>query len=590
MSNPLTFTQLKRKLTYKFDWFRENGEEPDAGKLQAVVDWPTYYRKPAKRGVPPELKARKRRPKKYTYTEGANPLGVGFWYNRLAARQARIRLRQHLALYHLRLEQTLGWGGNGLACLFYLDNRNGGPREYFVAKCSINPQRAWVVRAEKQAQAVYRGCLHVVQLKNFQPPVTASSSNTQPRQPRHEGGGGSGGGQADQDPFGDILFLEYLRRGSLHKILRKISEHRHPIPNRVLWLLFQCLIQACIALEHPPDLDWELAGQRDASGMINGQPVSERITKGRAAESTWDNRRVGLYINEGASPSGTGLVHWDIDPQNVLVGDLNTGPQADHHDLVPVLKLSDFGSAYTMIPQAFVNASSMWQFRDRSKTFYTTPVSTLLCPEGLGLLLQLLTTQEQFTEEWNWVDTFPRAARFDGVRKTAGKYSYKTNLYQMALVMSSFITLCFPPVPPTPGKVKVNVTTLNLSRNAGQQQNNAGQQQQPEPGTARRKEAEVMSYGAYLLEAKYKRVDKRLRHLVARCLCDSPADRPRLSDLKIMIASVLRNTPWGEEDSDAAVQQWVQDNIGEPPAGPPDPPRWVDTALRDDLFGDGEEE
>jgi hypothetical protein len=76
------------------------------------------------------------------------------------------------------------------------------------------------------------------------------------------------------------------------------------------------VIQACIAMEHPPHLDWELAGQRDASGKINGQPVSERITKSRAAESTWNDPRFGLYINEGASPSGTGLVHFDIDPQN----------------------------------------------------------------------------------------------------------------------------------------------------------------------------------------------------------------------------------------------------------------------------------
>jgi hypothetical protein len=50
-------------------------------------------------------------------------------------------------------------------------------------------------------------------------------------------GGGQGGGQ---DPLDKILFLEYLGRGSLHKVLCRIRELGHPIPNRVLWLLFQC--------------------------------------------------------------------------------------------------------------------------------------------------------------------------------------------------------------------------------------------------------------------------------------------------------------------------------------------------------------
>jgi hypothetical protein len=139
--------------------------------------------------------------------------------------------------------------------------------------------------------------------------------------------------------------------------------------------------------------------------------------------------------------------------------------------------------------------------------------------------------------------------------------------------------------------------TLNFARSPGghfhpgqqpqqqqQQQNNVNQQR---PSAARKEE--VLSYGAYLLEPKYKRVDKRLRYLVARCLCDRPAGRPRLSDLKSVIASVLRNTDWdsavgeedGEEDnSDAAVRQWVQINIGDPP-GPPDPPHWVDTDAPD---------
>ncbi|KAK4234577.1 hypothetical protein C8A03DRAFT_37639, partial [Achaetomium macrosporum] len=115
------------------------------------------------------------------------------------------------------------------------------------------------------------------------------------------------------------------------------------------------LIQACIALEHPPHDDWQLAPRRDASGLIDGQPISERITPSRPPESTWHDPNQGRYMNEGQSPHGTGLVHFDIDPQNILVGDLNIGPQEDHHGLVSVMKVGDFGDARKMDVVNFLN-------------------------------------------------------------------------------------------------------------------------------------------------------------------------------------------------------------------------------------------
>jgi hypothetical protein len=156
MSNPqaFQFQQLKRKLTYRFDYLRDKGEEPPPGNVRTLLNYPTYYKKPPKRGVPPDLKPRKRRPKRWPYTEDPNPLGIGFRDTRHIARQARSRLQQRLAQYNLRLVQTLGWGGNGLACLFYLDNGNGGPRDYFVAKCCLNPHSAWIIRAERHVQRV----------------------------------------------------------------------------------------------------------------------------------------------------------------------------------------------------------------------------------------------------------------------------------------------------------------------------------------------------------------------------------------------------------------------------------------------------
>ena len=73
----------------------------------------------------------------------------------------------------------------------------------------------------------------------------------------------------------------------------------------------------------------------------------------------------------------------------------------------------------------------MWITRTLAKPHYFTPVG------GPPLIASNIADhhnfpQEQFSEEWDWVDTTPIAA--DPRPPTAGNYSWKTNLYQFALV------------------------------------------------------------------------------------------------------------------------------------------------------------
>jgi hypothetical protein len=85
-------------------------------------------------------------------------LGVGDQRNRHLARPARLRLQLRLAPYRLRLERTLGWGGNGIASLFSLlqTHPQGQVREYFVAKCSLRQTQSAIdaMRQEKSRQQV----------------------------------------------------------------------------------------------------------------------------------------------------------------------------------------------------------------------------------------------------------------------------------------------------------------------------------------------------------------------------------------------------------------------------------------------------
>ena len=90
----------------------------------------------------------------------------------------------------------------------------------------------------------------------------------------------------------------------------------------------------------------------------------------------------------------------------------------------------------------------------------------------------------------------------------------------------------------------------------------------------------VISYGAHILKPRYDRVDRELRQLVAECLCDEPMERPPLDRLLTYINASLqgRANSWVGEDSAAAVQAWVAEHTGAPPAVPvaPVPAHWVD--------------
>jgi hypothetical protein len=64
---------------------------------------------------------------------------------------------------------------------------------------------------------VYRHALHVVQTLGFEP---APGKNP--------------------DAFRAMIFLEYLKRGSLHKVICAAQENEEPFPDRVLWHMFRC--------------------------------------------------------------------------------------------------------------------------------------------------------------------------------------------------------------------------------------------------------------------------------------------------------------------------------------------------------------
>ncbi|KAH6617370.1 kinase-like domain-containing protein [Chaetomium tenue] len=511
------FEFVQKRQAFQFEKFRTQGRfmtegEIEAGKFLTI--------KIPKRGRyrGPGLLSGKWKGSRFNW----DPDDIGTHTNSKEAKRARISLQRRLKAHNFHLERTLGWGGNGIASLYRFKRGPAGPVDYFVVKCNLDSQKSLRgLRREREMQTVYRNALHIVQTLDFTPAPGRSPA-----------------------AFDPMIFLESLPRGSLHKVICSAQENEDPFPDRALWHMFRCLIKSCIAMEYPPSKDDKYLATDERGEIIQPltKKVSERIPPD--LQALYDQAvQDGTWKDMGNAPGGEGLVHFDIDPQNLLFGGFPTVVARDdpHYDF-PVLKVGDFGNAFKVDDAFLASRHYMWTFREQAKPNFMAP--------------------EQFTAEWDWVANNPSEQVLVPEEdqkgdilppppiEIAGKYSWKTNLYQLALCMISAITFHLPSLPPFPGKMQIT---------------------DPQDGTRKT----VWSYGAYILGAKYKKVDPKLRHLVAWCLCEKPAHRPALGDLLQKVDVYLAAKRWGPENSNETMQRFMRRNVDLPPP-PKKRTHWVD--------------
>lgn len=420
---------------------------------------------------------------------------------RNAEKKAR-ELDGQLRLADMKVGKILGWGGLGIACLVEGTKKDGKPMKV-VAKVALNKEENRAMAEEKRCHIRMAGARHIVQRvvieeKGAYSSPGSSSTSSKSSKSKHmppskrERGGAllhdtAGPGYEDpEDPEAvqdmmddlmelnkknfrekfdarkDLLFIEFMKNGDMWGTIGKASSEGLIFPNHVLWYIFECLFRGCVAMAYPR-----------AWAGAQADPEHENVPQIR---ESYQGRHAPDFVKST-------LVHFDLDPKNVLVGDFDE----DEHKEVPVVKIADLGLAQIVNWRFRKDAMTMWQSRKCGKLSIFTP--------------------EQFTEEWDWVRAAPIKEPGAG-EGTAGNYHWWTNLYQAAQVMWQLITLCTIESPPVISEMKVRF----------------------EGGV----EGKQWTYGGVLADPIYDKakVCPDLRYLVMLCMSHKPSDRPNMEYLE----------------------------------------------------------
>lgn len=141
-----------------------------------------------------------------------------------------------------------------------------------------------------------------------------------------------------------FLWTEWAKCGDLGRWIARVSDEVEQFPRSVLWRLFDCLIDACIAMAYPPRY------QRNPRRPVHGPQLREGIP---------------------ANPVPNGLrnlVHMALSPSEIYVEDFTPGTHS--HQNVPRLQVGGFelsrftdelgGPNFMPVPNTFRRLTNLW--------------------------------------------------------------------------------------------------------------------------------------------------------------------------------------------------------------------------------------
>ncbi|KAI3324151.1 hypothetical protein HD806DRAFT_534469 [Xylariaceae sp. AK1471] len=375
------------------------------------------------------------------------------------------------------------------------------------------------------------------------------------------------------------------------KLVKLEDSELSRVPNRVLWGFWLCMIRACIAMEYPPRKFHPLRKRPEGQGSAIDYATAKargmirecRRLGIKLFNATEYRRNMALYTQlEGDLIENIprqvwkrgrrqNMIHRDIDPTNVFIDGLEldepallhwqearaniitsknsnansespakqgltegfayTGQRPDRlsqeHELVPRLKLADFGHA-TCIKQQKSNKYYA-ENRVAAKDGYYPP--------------------EYFGPEWEKIEPNEDGDDLANSR-SCGYYSSKTNIWSMAMTMWVLITKYEPPIPPQP-QLPDNMLHLDIPyNNQGKRDiDDFLDQDKPFP----------ISYCPLLMNPRinaYDWVDKPLRSTLFKCMYHKPDDRPSLQELLDEAEQMIEMQFAGEDDN--TIRDWIQ--------------------------------
>ncbi|KAI1392675.1 uncharacterized protein F4822DRAFT_137551 [Hypoxylon trugodes] len=355
----------------------------------------------------------------------------------------------------LKYQKVLGFGGYGIALLWTVQDPIGGPVRDIAVKFPIPRGKndgTNETLTEIHFLTLLRNSEHIVNLARI---GTDTKLEKQKMYNNVEA----------EDP---IIVMEVLNRGSLWDHITRINaamdwNEANPglplqeytleyIPNRVLWRYFLCLVRGVVAMAYP------------------------------AQAPTWDPDAIirESVPNTGEPPSN--LVHYDLDPSNILCGEPDFTGDDREHTYAPILKITDFGLAVPFDENFSEGVRANLAYRGKENYF----------------------APEQFYPE-----------RMILAREHIG---HELNLWGIGLIMFNLMSLSHPSPNPKDWQPALRYVSMRGMKNYP-----------------------LRTWGGNLLPAKghgntvvpyLEPYDYDMRLLIAQCLADSTRDRP---DLRVLL-------------------------------------------------------
>ncbi|PSR90764.1 kinase-like domain-containing protein [Coniella lustricola] len=204
--------------------------------------------------------------------------------------------------------------------------------------------------------------------------------------------------------------MEYMRNGDLLEVMGKMGATGKKFRDQDLWQVFHSLFRGVVAMAYPDTWRFRM------------DPLKNEIPQFFET----------IPLNHDEDPWNTdgGMIHFDLDVQNAMVGDFD-----GLHAGIPIVKIGDLGLATSFTNEDRQDYMFMMRARRRGKAYIYVP--------------------EQNSIDWNYLWKAPILEN----EPVAGNFNWWTNLYQVALIMYSMITLYFPDQPPQASQCQWTVNT-----------------------------------------------------------------------------------------------------------------------------------